>query len=103
VQRSIGLGSDPEICARTRQLLAEWQGARDPRRSPRPEVRDAWSRVEFYARSPPRVLQARCRAHFRPAIADPAAMETAYTAWRASEAEWRQLYGRRGRRRTGLV
>ena len=50
------LGTDLQVVERARRLIQQWQGERDPRRSPDPAVREMWTVTERYARSLPRAL-----------------------------------------------
>ncbi len=45
VQRSIPLGTDPKLVQKARELLAEWQVVRDPRRTIDPQLQAIWRMV----------------------------------------------------------
>jgi hypothetical protein len=97
------LGMDPQVAAQARQLIARWQGERDPRRSPDPAVREMWTMAERYARSLPRALQQRCIRHFRPLLADRMALLAGYHDWNEIEATYRRQRLRSPRGRAHLT
>ena len=45
INRSIALGTDPDVVRRARELLALWQERRDPRRTLNPALRQYWASV----------------------------------------------------------
>lgn len=81
VRRTIWLGSDPEIIENARNLLAEWQSARDPARCIDPHVRQIWETVRETARVLPRRQRKRFLGHIRSAGTDSRQILRAVLSW----------------------
>jgi hypothetical protein len=94
VYRSIGLGTDPAIAQRARELLATWQEPRDPRRAIEPGVREHWRFIYSVAR----IYKNRDRAAF---LAHFLAAGNNFMKQLVAAGTWPAVYAERVRRRRG--
>lgn len=79
--RSIYIGADIELVTRARHLLATWQSAAHPERSPIPGAQQSWETLLDHARSMSRGHRRLFLETLRPAAGDPLQLFAAVHRW----------------------
>lgn len=79
--RSIYIGSDPDLVARSRHLLATWQSVAHPERSPIPNARQSWETLLAHSKTFSRGHRRLFIESLRPLAGDPLQLMTAVHRW----------------------
>lgn len=100
--RSIYIGSDPDLVARSRKLLATWQSVAHPERSPNPAQQQSWVLLLADARSMSRGHRRLFLEKLRPLAGDPLQLMAAVHRW-PDVLQAHKRSRRRGRPRKGRL